>query len=580
MDRVVLLLWGFGPVVWSYSSGQVADSCENLHPHHSGLHGQGGKAPFTIITDRRNYSFKEEVAVQLRATGSKPFVGFLLQARGSGDLSPVGSFTLKTGDAQLLNCSQKTNSAVSHTSESLKTSVQVIWRSEDSGFAKPIQFHASFVQNYRTFWVNILSPMLIFKNDSLDVLHMDFSKTAEQQAEIVPNSTKQSLSSWEISSEDCGVTKVCFRHPSNCAPELTTNCYFMSAIMLSASDTVIQYEMTGTSDGYISFGFSDDQTMGNDDIYVCSKTSNDLVQLQHAFSVGRAIPQTLPLGNISDLRVSMQDRVISCSFTSFNPISTRRSTGVTDPHRSYYLMFAYGSSSSNGQIQVHTNTFLSANKVDISRPQLVRTAGWPHIIKAHGAMMLIAWMTTGSIGMMVARYLKGVAKGNHLLGKDVWFLVHFSMMGVTIAATVIAFPLSFIYVKTWSEGTHPVLGCLVMILCVPQLTLALLRCGPQNPLRFLFNWSHAVIAVVLKILAIAAIFTGLKIMDNTIDQWLMKVMGGLVTWEALFCILLEINFKRKVDASDTSWCPAGGLVHHWKCSLFARLVVWSWDVII
>lgn len=40
-----------------------------------------------------------------------------------------------------------------------------------------------------------------------------------------------------------------------------------------------------------------------------------------------------------------------------------------------------------------------------------------------GALMLIAWMNMGSLGMMVARYLKGVAKGTRLFGKDVWFLV-------------------------------------------------------------------------------------------------------------------------------------------------------------
>ena len=40
-----------------------------------------------------------------------------------------------------------------------------------------------------------------------------------------------------------------------------------------------------------------------------------------------------------------------------------------------------------------------------------------------GALMLIAWMTTGTLGMLVARYLKGVAKGQGCWNKDVWFLV-------------------------------------------------------------------------------------------------------------------------------------------------------------
>jgi len=64
-----------------------------------------------------------------------------------------------------------------------------------------------------------------------------------------------------ISSADCGVTKVCFSQPSNCDPNASADCYFMSAMMLSPRDPVFHYEMKGPSDGYISFGFSDDQMM-------------------------------------------------------------------------------------------------------------------------------------------------------------------------------------------------------------------------------------------------------------------------------------------------------------------------------
>lgn len=64
-----------------------------------------------------------------------------------------------------------------------------------------------------------------------------------------------------ISTADCGVTKVCFSQPSKCDPTASADCYFMSAMMLSPSDVAIHYEITGPSDGYISFGFSDDQIM-------------------------------------------------------------------------------------------------------------------------------------------------------------------------------------------------------------------------------------------------------------------------------------------------------------------------------
>ncbi|XP_049889937.1 putative ferric-chelate reductase 1 [Epinephelus moara] len=547
--HIVLLLVRIAPLVLCYSSGQVMDSCEDMQPHHFGLRPQTESTPFTVTTDHSSYRIGEEVKVQLQAPASTPFIGFLLQAREIGGWSTVGSFTLTTGAAQLLPCSQRRNSAVSHTSESSKTSIQVTWRSEASEDAKNIQFRASFVQNYRTFWVNVTSPVITFMNDRTDgfpSLPATPTKTSSSTSTTMRTTTHQPATPINISSADCGVTKVCFSQPSNCDPNASADCYFMSAMMLSPRDPVFHYEMKGPSDGYISFGFSDDQMMGEDDIYICGISSDGLVQLQHAFSTGQTAPKALPLGNVSDVRASVQDGVISCSFTSMNSISPQWTTGF---NRTYYLMFAHGPSS-DGRIQFHTGTFISTDKVDISRPRLVRKAGWPYIIKAHGALMLIAWMTTGSLGMMVARYLKEVTKRQKLCGKDVWFLIHLAVMSMTVAATIIAFILSFSYVKAWSGGAHAVLGCLVMIISFLQPILALLRYGPQHPWRFLFNWSHALTAVTIKALAVAAILTGLKLTDSTLDQLLMKVMGGMVGWEALFYILLDVRLKWKVNSTD------------------------------
>ncbi|XP_059183387.1 putative ferric-chelate reductase 1 [Centropristis striata] len=540
MARVVLLLVCVAPVVRCYSSGLVVDSCEDMRPHHSGQSPQTGAAPFSVTVDHSSYRPGDQVKVRLQAPGSAPFMGFLLQAREEGGGSPVGSFTVAAGSAQLLTCSRTPNSAVSHRSESLKTSIQVIWRSETSGDMKTIQFQASFVQNYRTFWLDVRSPSVTFANDSTD------ASTSLSTAKT-PTTEHQPAPPLSISSAGCGVTKVCFSQPAHCDPSTSAGCYFMSAMLPSPSAAAVHYEMTGPSDGYISFGFSDDQMMGNDDIYICCMGSNHVVQLQHAFSTGRAAPQLLPLGNISDVRASVEEGVISCSFTSMNSISLQKTTGF---NKTYYLMFAHGPSS-YGQIRLHTGTFISTDRIDMSRPQLVRKAGWPQIIKAHGALMLIAWMTMGPLGMMAARYLKGVTERKYLGGRDVWFLVHVALMSVTVATTITAFILSFSFAKAWSGGAHPVLGCLVMILSFLQPILALLRCGPKHPRRFLFNWSHALNGVAIKALAVAAIFTGLKLIDSNLNQWLMKVMGGLVGWEALFYILLDVLLKWKFNNTDT-----------------------------
>lgn len=57
-----------------------------------------------------------------------------------------------------------------------------------------------------------------------------------------------------------------------------------------------------------------------------------------------------------------------------------------------------------------------------------------------------------------------------------------------------------------------------------------------------FLWNHTV----------AAIFTGLSIIDNTTNSWLMCVMGGFVAWEAIFYTLLELfsRWKKNKPGKD------------------------------
>uniref|UniRef100_A0A3Q4GBL2 Uncharacterized protein n=1 Tax=Neolamprologus brichardi TaxID=32507 RepID=A0A3Q4GBL2_NEOBR len=329
-------------------------------------------------------------------------------------------------------------------------------------------------------------------------------------------------SAGSISSADCGVTKVCFSQPSNCDPAVSSNCYFMSAMMLAGGEAV-HFEMTGPYEGYIAFGFSDDQRMGNDDIYVCVMKSNGQVEVEHMYSTGRSKPQVLPLGNVYNTTTSLQNSVISCVFTTTNTISIEGTSGF---NQSYYLLFSYGPSN-NGSITFHVGTFTKVERISIFNC-------------VSGSLMLIAWMTTGSLGMMVARYLKKMAKGKKMCDKDLWFVVHVGVMCLTVAATITAFILVFVHTQDWSGGAHPVLGCLVMILSLIQPIGALLRCGPQHHLRYLFNWTHFLNAVVIKSIAVAAIFTGLDRIDSD-DGWLMKVMGGFFAWEVLFIIILEVK---------------------------------------
>ncbi|XP_023855951.1 putative ferric-chelate reductase 1 isoform X2 [Salvelinus sp. IW2-2015] len=535
MDRYILIIAYILRVVRCYSSGEVTDACDDMAPQHF-VTAQQSPAPFFVTADRSSFKEGDEITVRLLAD-STPFIGFMLQARAVNGSSPLGVFTVTGGEAQLLTCNGQP-SAVSHTSASAKLSIQGTWRAPTLDGFNAIQFSASFVIGFSTFWVGVKSYPVTFSGTAPTPANSTSipitSTTSASSTAVFP-----SQSSLSISSAGCGSSKVCFRKPLNCDPGVSPDCYFLSA-MTSTRDTAIHLEMTGPSDGYIAIGFSDDQMMGNDNIFICGRDSNGIIQLQHAYSTGRKRPDIVPLGNVSDVKSSIKDDIISCSFTTRNPISTQRLVRSSSP---YYLMFAHGPTS-NGEIGHHTGTFISDTKMDISRPQVITNAIQPPIIKAHGALMLIAWMTTGSLGMITARYLKGVAKGKECW-QDVWFQAHVFLMTLTVAATIIAFILSFSHVRGWSGGAHPVLGCVVMILAFFQPIVAMFRCGSQHRWLFLFNWSHALNAVAIKVLAVAAIFTGLSLIDSSEDKWLLKVMGGFVGWEATLYILLDVHMRCK-----------------------------------
>jgi len=45
---------------------------------------------------------------------------------------------------------------------------------------------------------------------------------------------------------------------------------------------------------------------------------------------------------------------------------------------------------------------------------------------------------------------------------------------------------------------------------------------------------------------VAAIFTGLELFEEyKTDGWMLKVMGGFITWEALIYILQDLNFRAR-----------------------------------
>ncbi|XP_077133559.1 putative ferric-chelate reductase 1 [Ranitomeya variabilis] len=555
MNKKKMYLFGFlilgflASHVSTFSNGLVYKACDTMKPEHGTTVPQTTEPPYIVSASSYSYRPADEITVTLQANPGMHFEGFLLQARTVPGNEIVGHFIVTAPNSQNLNCGNA-DSTVTHKDSSSKSSISARWVAPAS--VSRVIFKATILQSKPIYWVGIESPELtVFPNSSMTISPIVSSTAASNSP---PRSITSSLETTTpvsskppptyISSETCGTQKICLSNPSECDPSKTTNCLFMSSAM--TDNGAYNFEISGPSGGYVSIGFSDDQFMGADDIYICVINSIGQVEIQHAYSEGRKPPLILPLSNV-DVRISSYTNgVIQCSFTSKNQISTQlpiyqsRSSNGSDL---YYIFMAYGSSV-NGQIRFHgPGVFLSDTKVDLSATSNVthREQRAHIIVKTHGALMLIAWMTTGSLGAIIARYFKTAAK-TPILGKALWFQIHLVLMVLTVAATIVSFVLSFVEAKGWAYGvsTHAILGCIVMILAFFQPLIAFFRPSPESSQRYIFNWFHGINALVMKVLAVANLFLGLQFIDHKLG-WMVKVMGGFGGWEGLMIICLEIN---------------------------------------
>nr|XP_045369198.1 ferric-chelate reductase 1 isoform X3 [Camelus bactrianus]XP_045369199.1 ferric-chelate reductase 1 isoform X3 [Camelus bactrianus] len=518
--------------VANYPNGKVTKSCHGMIPEHG--HTPQSDPAHNISVSQMTFKPGDQIKVTL---SGPPFKGFLLEARNAEDLSgpPVGSFTLIDSQvSQLLTCEDTQGSAVSHTNSHEKTEIKVYWNAPSSA-PNHIKFLVTVVEKYRIYWVKIPSPVISQPNV------LPFT-TPEATVEPMPTTLPPvSHLTKSFNTSDCGNKKFCIRSPENCDPEKELACVFLS---FTRDDQSVMVEMSGPSKGYLSFALSHDQWMGDDDAYVCIR-EDQTVRIQPAHLVGRSHPVMDPRDPLEDTAWRLMDGVMQCSFR-------RNATlpGVKnrfDLNASYYIFLADGAAD-DGRIHKHSQQpLITYEKYNVTGyPQNVGGSHSLFLLKVHGALMFVAWMTTISIGVLIARFFKPVWS-KALFGNAAWFQVHRMLMLTTSALTFIAFPLPFIYRRGWNwhAGYHPYLGCIVMVLAVLQLLLAASRPPLHDPRRQMFNWTHWSMGTAARIIAVAAMFLGMDLPGlNLPGPQKTYAMIGFVAWHVGAEIVLEIHAYR------------------------------------
>ncbi|CAF3433547.1 unnamed protein product [Rotaria socialis] len=172
-----------------------------------------------------------------------------------------------------------------------------------------------------------------------------------------------------------------------------------------------------------------------------------------------------------------------------------------------------------------------------------------HILKnAHSTVMVIGWMIFASTGILFARYGRSLHIGNKqkFLGESIWFQVHRFILFLATLATLLGFLLILAEVNgEWiklREGltfVHSVLGGIIVCCALLQVSMALFRCHPDSPFRFVYNWCHRATGFLAFLLSVPTIFI-------IIVKWkanragLIVIMSLWSAWVLIIVVLLEI----------------------------------------
>ncbi|KAL5467494.1 hypothetical protein EMCRGX_G031729 [Ephydatia muelleri] len=158
------MLLSMAMAVRAYSSGAPAAACARIYPEgHSGTSLSLSSSPFVLDISQLynqlgNIYYTPGYSYTLNLGGGN-FRGFLIQARSSVSGTPLGKFSVGGDGSQKFSQCSPPESAVTHTSNSVKNSVSLTWTAPAAG-SGPIVFIACAHAQCATSIVQFLRPEL------------------------------------------------------------------------------------------------------------------------------------------------------------------------------------------------------------------------------------------------------------------------------------------------------------------------------------------------------------------------------------------------------------------------------------
>ncbi|XP_052832488.1 putative ferric-chelate reductase 1 isoform X2 [Octopus bimaculoides] len=495
---ITLLVGLYVPTVISRSNG--APNCEDLAPKHHNKVAQTSDPPYSVDFSPQDFKGGDTITVTINGTAGKFFRGFVIAARTDNSNVNYGTFTAVQRTKSVNNC-LKPNSALTHTSKELKSSLSFNWTSPIN-IPSGLHFDSSVVESYSVFWTNLRTPLTTTPSVTTDM-------------PVTPTSVPGKISNtWKCSENfECQISWIMDKASK------TTNFEF-------------NFEVT-TDRSYIALGLSEDTDMGSDSVMECLY-HNGNVKGQYSYN------ERIDNSKVTDLILNngrYDDGLMTCNFTRDNVMNNSKIFDIGQ--KQWYLLVAAGPVKDGFVKRKHTFTATSNSRIDFLKQDLVVSEESEILTHLHGVSMIVAWVFFGSVGIFAARYSKSINK--KLCKIMLWFQLHRTFMVLAMLLTILGFILIFIQnegeyseLHSTSAKAHPIIGIIVTIFVIVNPILGYFRPGKDHPKRIYFNWVHSMIGTVLMILADVTIFIG--VLMHSKMEGVNKMYKAFVIEMSLFLV--------------------------------------------
>ncbi|XP_025095535.1 putative ferric-chelate reductase 1 isoform X2 [Pomacea canaliculata] len=352
---VIAALWKAG----AYHNGPPSSTCLTLYPKHSSDI-QTGTPPFELRLSATTYAPGQQITVEIIATSpNRTFKGFQVTARRvNNSTNPeelLGIFNTTDGDSKVITCLGQPQKMLGHATNATRAVVNATWTAPTQN-AGDIVFHATVVENKTVIWYDITATLRTSNNNNIQPpVHT-----------VPPVTTLPGLPDWD----ECGTSKGCFLYPGSSKTTCSgDDC--VAALSYRSSGDLFTFELTAEGqDFYVAVGFSEDRSMGDDQVVICTALpGHQTVQMSYNPTTRKTTNKQYTIG-LSNLSTKQQNGRVYCTFNSTAKLVSIKEDGSSRTFdlgkEKYYLFLAWGPLyRGTDVISKHTQTAISPDMMDL-----------------------------------------------------------------------------------------------------------------------------------------------------------------------------------------------------------------------